>query len=564
MRTRSTASHRERGNIRARDGPRIDSSPTIRNPMKKSAEKLSLDDSREQWRTLALFATYHLVLSLALVILAERAELLKAANAQPALFSNVSQAFLAASVIFLISSALKRPPFSTQVRGILLIDITLLTWLMHAAGGASSGYGLLLAVSLALGVLLTRGLSPIFFTALASTAVIGQQVYAYFFIEAPLIGFLHAGLLGLACLSIGLLNYVLSRRLDTTREIIQQQEKDLNNLNVINDLVVDLLDLGVIVVDSRNRIITANELVGSWLHTPITKALPIAALHQDLSDALTQWRPQPARIADPDMVLEIAGKELRIEFLQIGGAEYRGAIILVRDMARVRAESHRVKLAAIGQMSAGVAHEIRNPLSAISQGAQLLRESPRIKDQERNIVDMLLRNTARLNSVVDNILSLSRRREPSRKPVELCAFLQEVAKEMATVPATEAAQIKIDCPVEIWILVDPQHLDEVLNILVENAIRHGGPQAALEVVMRGHLIDDQTPVLDIQDNGAGVAKNIARKLFEPFFSTGNGTGLGLFLAKQLCEANGCRLALSAQPAENGARFEISLPLASRP
>lgn len=528
-------------------------------PMRSLATLLPEDPARIRWRALVLLAIYHLALGTALVIIGERPGFREAVNVDPELFATVARIILFISPVLVTLSLVRRPTFYVQVHGILLFDVVLLTWLMHAAGGAGSGFGLLLAISLAIGVLLTTGKTPFLFAALASSAVIIEQIYAFSTDQAPLGSFLHAGLLGIAFFSIGFLDFVLSRRLQATEQIIQRQELDLENLNAINEFVIGLLDLGVVVVDAEDRVKTLNQTAKHWFGvSDVFPSQTVATLDQGLGEVFSRWRRQPMFFTDPDPMLEVSGRELGIEFIALGEPSHQGALILVRDMDRVRAEAHRVKLAAIGQMSAGIAHELRNPLSAISQGAQLLHESETLQSQDRQIANMLIRNSHRLNGVVENVLSLSQKRDPARKTIPLCSFVDKVTEQMSATPLTAKARITTHCRNNAQALMDPKHLEEVLNILVENAIRHAQPGTDPEVTIEVDLNTDGKPVIDVRDNGPGIMPEIARKIFDPFFSTSIGTGLGLFLARQFCDANRASLKLDTQKSLVGALFRITL------
>lgn len=531
-----------------------------------SAAAAMASEAPSRWRALSLFGLYHLALGIVVLLVQGQHTVIDTLTpANPVLFRAMAWLFVAAAPVILFFARLRRPPFALQIDAVLLFDIATLTLLLHAGGGVDSGAGLLLAVSLAIGLPLTGGVAPFLFAALASSAVISGQAFLHLAGTAPLGGYVHAGLLGAAFFSIALLDYTLSRRLKVSEAKIREQEIHLEDLNEVNAFVVGLLDVGVVVVDGRNRVRMLNLRAERWLShdSAIQLPLPLAALSPEISDCLNAWRTPGQQDANCTSELSTATGDYRIEFVTLGGGTERAAVVLIRDLEKIRAESHKAQLAAIGQMSASIAHEIRNPLSSISQAAQLLREDDGATERQRRVSTLILRNSERLNTVVDNVLALARRRDPSPQAVALCRFAQQVAAQLRAAWATGTAIIDAHCHNDVQASFDPGHLEQVLVILCENAVRHAEPaDERLRVELIVGTGDDAVPVLDIVDNGEGIAPDVAGKIFEPFFSSGDSAGLGLFLARQLCELNGARLTLARRDDLSGACFRIHMPPAA--
>ena len=299
-----------------------------------------------------------------------------------------------------------------------------------------------------------------------------------------------------------------------------------------------------------------NARAQSWLNSDAASRLPLAALSPELADCLNAWRTPERHSTGRTSVFSTEERDLSVEFVPLGGGADRGAVLVIRDLEQIRSESHQAQLAAIGQMSASIAHEIRNPLSAISQAAQLLRDDGDLTGRQRRVSELILRNSERLNGVIDNVLALSRRRDPEPRPVALCPFVKKVAEQIRANPASGRATVEVHCRSDARGLIDPGHLEQVLHILGENAAKHAGG-TTLRIDLAVGLDGDGRPFVDVSDNGPGIPAGLRKEIFEPFFTTGNGTGIGLFLARQFCAVNRAKLALK-DPSAPGARFRITM------
>ena len=524
-----------------------------------------LNPTAVHWRALALFAVYHLVLGGALLLLEGNESVYGIGQADPALLRTVAWVYIAGSPVALVLAAARQPAFDLQIHAALVVDIVALTLIMRASGGVDSGVGLLLAISLAVGSLLTSGLSPFLFAALATFAVVMEQVLTSLTGAGPHAGFFHAALLGIAFFSIAGLDFILAQQLREREKILRAQELDLENLNAVNAFVIDLLDLGVIAVDADNRVRMLNEKAETWLGAQWQSGglANLAALNHELDGMVDTWRrsPHESGTRAGSRTLKIGSRDLGIQFEPVGEKSRSAALILLRDMAQVQAEQHRTQLATIGQMSASLAHEIRNPLSAISQAAQLMQESDDTIPRHQRLTEIIVRNSQRLDRVIDNILTLARRRDPHQQDLDLGPFVERVALQIEMNAADPDLIVETTCNEPVTARVDPNHLEEVLHILADNAMKHGraaeGKVLLAFAVMRD---EDGNPVIDAGDNGPGIAPSIASRIFDPFVSSRGSTGIGLFLARQLCEANDAKLRLRSDPAA-GAVFRIRMQAA---
>jgi two-component system sensor histidine kinase PilS (NtrC family) len=250
--------------------------------------------------------------------------------------------------------------------------------------------------------------------------------------------------------------------------------------------------------------------------------------------------------------IEVAGRDIRLRPLERGGAGEEFAVLLVEDTTRAREQAQQLKLAALGRLTANIAHEIRNPLAAISHAAELLREEKRGEDRER-LTRIIHDNSKRLDRLVSDVLQLNRRDRVSAAPLRLHPWLASFLAEFTANEALPAERFVLDTRRESWIEFDREHLHQVMWNLLKNAARYARAEPqSVRVVLDGYA--DRVE-LSVIDNGPGVPAPIQGQLFEPFFTTeAKGTGLGLYLARELCAAN--RAALEYVSGVAGAHFRI--------
>jgi two-component system, NtrC family, sensor histidine kinase PilS len=257
-----------------------------------------------------------------------------------------------------------------------------------------------------------------------------------------------------------------------------------------------------------------------------------------------------------DYRFSVNGKELRLRFLPVSPDRSRGTVIFIEDWSRVRAHARQLKLASLGRLTANIAHEIRNPLSAISHASQLLQEEENSDPASRRLLQIINDNTLRLDHMVQDILQLSRRDKAHQEIVYLGVFLQEFHDQLCQVEKIDPDQFILElAPDDMPVMFDRRHLHQVLWNLCRNGWRHCRKQSgSLMLRLRAGARISEAEI-EISDDGPGVSEEARSHLFEPFFTTDtNGTGLGLYVARELCEANGA--GLDYVESRSGARFGI--------
>ncbi len=444
----------------------------------------------------------------------------------------------------------------------VFVDICCITLLMHASGGISSGLGMLLAVSIAAGSIITRGAHAGLEAALASIFILAEQAYAHLNQTFETTAYTQAGLLGALFFAIAILARVMAHQLKSSEALATQRQLDLANMEQLNEYVIQHMLTGIIVVDTESTIRLMNE--SAWYLLGMPEMGTGSSLEQacpKLATLLAEWD-QKEHIPPEPFRPVVGGRELTAGFSMLGENNKGGAVIFLEDSATVTQQAQQMKLASLGRLTASIAHEIRNPLGAIGHAEQLLRESPDIPQADRRLIDIISTNTRRVNEIIENILQLSRRGRSQPEEFLLKPWLAQFIIDLARTLNLPDGVIKLQIePDSTLIRTDPGQFRQIFVILCENSIKHfNREREALSIQINGGITRESGgPFVDIIDNGPGIAPEHVRQMFEPFFTTRNsGTGLGLYIAKELCEAN--RMGLDYIPVPSGGScFRITFP-----
>lgn len=459
-----------------------------------------------------------------------------------------------------IGLSLHWPGRESQVHLAVYTDIIALTLLTYAAGGASSGVGILIVFAVAAGALLMEGRLALLFASLASLAVLTEQIYSNLNDNAATGSYTQAGLLGSIFFAVAILAHVLYRRVRTAEAKAARRTVDIASLTKLNAFIIKNLETGIIVVDGERHVRLTNKATLRLL--ALTRTQPGDSL-ADISPSLCQWLDTEVANPAPDGgVIRVGDRELHASLKLLGDYRASGAILYLRDNQEITREAQQIKLAALGTLTASIAHNIRNPLSAITHASQLFADGKDLPEDDRHLIEIILRNSARIDETVRSVLQLSRRNQIDPVPLDLALWLSEFDEEFRDTHRLPPER----CQVEILLRpacveADPRHLHQILSNLCENALIHGGYEdepARIRIrLASGVGPDHQTPLIEISDTGAGIDPSIAREIFNPFFTTKPaGTGLGLYIAKELAGTNGIRLT-HENIAPHGCRFNLA-------
>ncbi len=472
----------------------------------------------------------------------------------------VALAYLAVAIILLFSTDRMRRRIATSIGIALTIDIVAASAVLLALTGGHSSIPVMLMVNVGVGALLLPFRQSMLLAALAALGVITPALFALSGAVVSDRSVVEAMLFGVAYFAVAGLCAHLGRQMRETEALAEQRGVDLLNLEQVNDLIIQRMKTGVILVDDANKILRINESAWHLIGNPSPNQRDLGAVAPELSRRLYHWR-HSGRVDQTPIALAADVPEVIPRFSRMAPNDDTHVLIFLDDTSLLSRRAEEMTLSSLGRLSASIAHEIRNPLAAIRYSAQLLAESENLHEEDRRLVDIVNNHCTRANEVVENILQLSRRERSRPESIDINAWalsFVEDYKQSNDLGQDHLRAITQNRRVEA--MVDPQHLQQVVWNLVQNAIRYGRePGAAARVVVVARLATDKgPPLLEVVDRGPGIPAKVAAQIFDPFFTTSEyGTGLGLYLAKQMCESTQATLEY-VPVAGGGACFRITL------
>lgn len=470
------------------------------------------------------------------------------------LFVTTASFYLLFGCISFISAKVRWPRFNRQLTLQVLGDITFITILMYASGGVRSGFGLLLVIAIAAASLVSYGRLALFYAAIATIAVLLEQSWQLLTSSEKYEDYTHAVMLSLSFFATALLAYSFARRTEESEALASQRGIDLANLAEVNQLIIRDMPDGVLVVDQQLQLRQLNDQARSLIGLDSTvENAPLDECAPALASILRDW--MSGKLGGENSYrLTSAGRELELRFAQVGAGREQGAVVFVGDLSQVQSQAQQLKLAALGRLTANIAHEIRNPLSAIGHAAQLLLEDAGADPTQQRLLNIIGTNVLRLDGMVQDVLQLNRRDRAKPEHIAPAIFLSEFhAQFCQTDKIPEGAFVLGSMSGIPDLIFDHRHLHQILWNLCRNGWRHCRKTNASLKLMLGA---SSTKVhIDIVDDGPGLNQESLAHLFEPFFTTeASGTGLGLYIARELCEANGAWIEYIAP--SKGAIFRI--------
>ena len=530
----------------------------VRAPGRFGAMPFIVEADDTTWSTLLVFCVYRIVLAvMAGMAFAFFNHFFMLGVTQPQVVLPTVLSYGIASLALVVPARMREPNLTLQVTAGVVTDVVAIVMLMYASGGVRSGLGVVLLVSLAAAGLITRGRLAFFHAAFASIALLLEQTFQVWRFEAAAQDFLQAGLTSAAFFATAGLASTLAQYARTSEQIAEERKIDLANLSQINELVIRDMQDGILVVDGNGRIRQSNPRAVQLLGPLSPGRWPaIADYAPEIARLLESWR-KGSETTFMQLRAPRSAGELQVHFVPIGTGDPPPAVIFVEDVGRMRAQAQQMKLVALGRLTASIAHEIRNPLSSIGHAAELLEEDGAVEPGGKRLLDIIRGNVLRLDRIVQEVLYLNRRDRAQAEPIDPAAYLAQFAQEFGLVEKIPAEAIDVQVRTRQRMLFDRQHLDQVLWNMVRNAWRHGKQQPGSVRVIVGPSPAPGRLVLEVLDDGPGVAPEAQAHLFEPFFTTeAQGTGLGLYIARELCEGNGARLEYVDD--SGGGHFRVTL------
>ncbi len=362
--------------------------------------------------------------------------------------------------------------------------------------------------------------------------------------------FVQSALSGVGYFVIALLGNQLATRLATEAQRAQVNQRAIRIQREVNALVIESLPDGVLVVDNHGHVRAANPAARTLLGAPVDGEVPMFDLHQEPGWKplvhLTQASVSTGEGQEEDVTIWHGDQSPRKVHARTRLAAPHGlggeslCVLFMQDQRELEARMRTERLASMGRMSTAVAHEIRNPLAAITQANALLDEDltePRLKQ----LTAMVGQNAKRLAKIVDDILNVSRvqpaESERTLFALDLNATLHRVCDDWAVQSGSQHQMRLTPCETNIAIQFDPEHLRRVLVNLLDNAHRYASKRPE-SIQVRADLGDAQGATISVWSDGAPLDPSIERHLFEPFFSSeSRSSGLGLYICRELCEGH---------------------------
>lgn len=472
----------------------------------------------------------------------------------PALYTTVALAYLATNVILmgLIFSGLNRS--QNLLLAVFLIDIVAITILSDSSRGMSSGLPILLIITVAASaVLIANRTFATLIAALSVLATLADTVRLILQEELSVNSLFPAGLLGMLIFGVSVMVQAIVVRLGRAEELARHRAGDLYNLQRLNEQIVQHMQTGILLVGDDGIVRVMNKSASGLLapERPIAmdQGRQLADYNQELAYQFEHWKNTGLHRAKPFKVME-GSPEVIANFRQLQPSANRESLVFVEDYTPVTQYAQSLKLTSLGRLTASIAHEIRNPLGAVSHAAQLLQESPELSAADKRMADIIVHQSERMNTIIESVMQISRREPPKPEYLLLAEWLEEFSRGYLT-SLNRPAELTIECEYrELLVEFDQENLQRIMSNLLDNALRHsklacGVEQAKIKVEQE---FSSHRCLVSVIDAGAGVPHADRAKLFEPFFTTvTEGSGMGLYLCKELCEINNATLSYLPTP-----------------
>lgn len=524
----------------------------------------AVDESDLTWRVLETLNLFRLIVALVLLIqFIAGSDQRFFGDRYPTLFSAMAASYLVFSVISGLAIRQRWVSAGPQILSQVTVDIVAIVILMHASGGISSGLGSLLVVFVGAASLVLPLQIPSLFAALATLAVLGEQLFSVLGGVSDTGNYPAAGVLGAIIFAISMAARPLARRIQVSEALAKQRGVDLANLSELNEYIVQHLRESIVVVDSRDDIRLINGSAAQLLGTPADcHGMSLRKASAALAEHVDSWRRGKDQVSPTEFTMLAADNSARIQVhvALLGKQQERSGPILIflEDASHMNARVQQSKLASLGRLSASIAHEIRNPVGAMSHAGQLLGESKALTSDDLRLTEIIRTHAERVSHIIDNVLQLSRRDSSRPEQFRLAPWLDDFVSEFVrTLELQEGEMSVLEAPAELEVRMDPSHLRQVMWNLCDNAVKYASETGGILVELRaGYMPRSSRPFLEVLDHGHGVDAATEDKIFEPFYTErSGGTGLGLYISRELCELSRATLVYQARE-PNGSIFRI--------
>ncbi|MGN6512859.1 MAG: sensor histidine kinase [Lysobacteraceae bacterium] len=473
----------------------------------------------------------------------------------PLLGQATAVAYLVASGV-LLYWARRRRPLAAQVMLGGASDIAAATLATHALPLAAPGIAMMLLFNVGAAALLLPWRYGLAGGAMAAAGTIGEYVWSMLGDSSNARPLAERMMFAVSYMAIAMLTNLLGRQMRDSRALAERRSAELADLAEVNELIIRRMRTGVLLVDGEGHIRLANEAAQALLgERGDARNLALAA--PELARRMQRWLADH-RADDNPLRLGSESSEVLPRFVRLRPSG-DSVLVFLDDTSLVSRRAESMTLATLGRFSASLAHEIRNPLAAISYATQLLEESNELSEGDRRLLQIIHQQCLRTNGIVESVLGIARRERANAEHVDLVAFARRFVDDYRQMLQPEAGSLHVAGGAgPVHSMVDPRHLQQILTVLVQNALTYGRmPEAPARVTLSVRL-EEGRPVIDVMDRGPGIPEGNAAQLFRPFFTTSeHGTGLGLYIARELARANDANLDYVPVPG-GGSCFRLAL------
>lgn len=537
---------------------KIEYSPQLQRDLRAAHKPTSSKDML--WYPLYLLSLYRVAQALMLIALAPSAYTFAVLGKQiPNIYQTASVFYLISAILIVITTRLFRQGFLLHLYLQFFCDILFITTLIHSSGSVSSGLGLLLVVGLVINCLIVRGVVPYFLAAIATIVIIIEEIYTDVFSDVH-VDYVFSALHGVVFFAVAWLTQLFNKRIVESETLANQRFIALSNLEQLNNIVVEQVQSGIVVVTRSQNIVLINQQAMLLLNKQCLAGEKLAKLSEVLSAYLDSWL---LDAQTPHFRLENPGSPyaLQAEFSQLEDSRF--ILIDLHDNSSVSKELQAQKMASLGRLTASIAHEIRNPLSAIQHAAQLLAEAE-LDAADLRLTKIIEQQTQRLNRMVENIMQLSKKTQSIPESIDMSIWLNHFKNQFCEEMAIAHDDFIIEINTDLHGQFDKTQLQQVMWNLCANSLKYGKNENGEIQIFINLDVKNNYLELKIFDSGMGIEEQVANHIFEPFYTAKHNiqdsTGLGLFIAHELCAINHGELYYQAQSQNNHWYFALDIPI----
>ncbi|CAA0124193.1 Sporulation kinase A [BD1-7 clade bacterium] len=515
--------------------------------------------TREDKRLIIFYAYFRICLA-AMVLLASFASRKQALSEYDNnSFWIAGGAFLLCTVLHLIAfhaDDYRRKNHSVAIA--IMVDIGFILALVHLSGGLATGLAILLIIPISISAIFFSGNTATIYAALASLGILGDSIWFDLSDAHDTSYLVPSGILGMVFFVISIGLQFLSNRIRQAQQQAQHLLIKADTLSELNKEIVQRIRTGVMIFDSNGDLKLSNNAAEKLL----LENEDTNKIEQQLRELIHRWLNDSKQ--NHYQLKGMLGKhDVQINFSNIGDGDH--IIAFIDDMTEIAQQALQLKLASLGRLTASIAHEIRNPLSAINHSVQLLAESPALTDSaDQRLFSIVNNHVGRINEIITNIQSMSQNKSVRPERLNIKSIIEQIQDEYQTkdancifeIDSSDGKESGYEAP------FDASQLRQVLTNLIDNALRYSNQHTGIPWVGISFRKDSDSVVLDVSDKGQGVPENSIAQLFEPFFTTeSTGTGLGLYISRELCTLNQSQLTYTQT--EVGHSFRLKFAHADR-